>query len=74
MLRPFTLQGLERRAKPMPSHSRPQSHVSSPPGWGSCLLQVLLIIAALLLTVLALTYIITGQAIPAGIAGLLATD
>lgn len=68
------LQGLERKAKPVPSHSRPPSHRSSPPGWCSCLMQVVLIIMALLLTVLALTYILTGQVLPDGITGLLTSQ
>lgn len=67
----FLLQGLERRARPVASRPRPSSTNPSSPGWCSCLLQVTLIIVALLLTVLALTYLITGQAIPDGIAGLL---
>ena len=73
-LRLLFLQGLERKAKPVPSRSRPPSHGSSPPGWCSCLLQVVLIIVALLLTVLALTYILTGQVLPDSIAGLLTSQ
>lgn len=68
------LTGLERKAKPVPSRSRPPSHGSSPPGWCSCLLQVVLIIVALLLTVLALTYVLTGQVLPDSIAGLLTSQ
>ena len=73
-LQVFLLQGLERRQKPAPSRPRPPPRDSSPPGWCSCLLQVALIIVALLLTVLALTYVVTGQFVLDGIAGLLTAE